>query len=316
MVGSRMRWTGLVSACATGGVLACTVFGRDGGEATQDAGARDGAGDSAASAPCDLGAPWGSPVQILFAGDGSEGVATLTEDELTIFFEKRDPKHATIYTAQRRTPSDPFTGGAEIAGVPSAQETVHPALSIDGLTLYVSSNRPPAGPFYRLWASTRASAAAQFTTPVVVTGLDDADGDDLTPFPTAADEVWFASTRGGLTANDIFFAAVDGGVLAAPVRAAEVSSPENDGKPVLTRDSLTLFFYSFRGLASGTPSDIWTASRRSRAHAFSPPVPVAELNTPAVEIPVWISKDACRLYLVKGVSADVNHLFVAARPRR
>jgi hypothetical protein len=288
-------------------------------DAPVDAGVTDDATPDvdAGSAPCDATAPWGSITPIVTRSDlYGNGVATLEEDERTIYFDAlvAGPR-ATIFTGQRANIGEPFTAVGELANVPiTTNDTYTPGLSPDGRTLFFTSNRVTG--LYRLWLSTRVSPTGAFgiASPVTAIGFGSGTSPDDEPF-AIADELWFVSTRTGNA--EIFKAPIlDGGAVGSAAIVAELESPALDVRPVLTRDGLTIFFGSTRG--AGATLDVWTASRKSKSDAFAGATAVTELNTPQRDVPVWISADGCRLYLSSDrppSTPGVVHVYVASRPR-
>ncbi len=66
--------------------------------------------------------------------------------------------------------------------------------------------------------------------------------------------------------------------FSAPEPVAELNSMAADGEPKITADGLGLVFASSRGGGQGS-NDLYISARPNRDTAWSPPVPIAELNT-------------------------------------
>jgi hypothetical protein len=73
-----------------------------------------------------------------------------------------------------------------------------------------------------------------------------------------------------------------GSPWSAVQHVAELSSAQNENTPFLTSDNLTMYLVSNRPGTLGM-DDIWVATRTSRPGAWSPPVDVTELNSPALD---------------------------------
>src|SRR5688572_27718917 len=79
-----------------------------------------------------------------------------------------------------------------------------------------------------------------------------------------------------------------------PVRIAELSTVGvSEDDPSLTADELEIFF----NVGTGIGGEVYTATRESRADAWSPPMPVAELNSSALDFTPFVSRDGLTLYL-------------------
>ena len=283
----------------------------DGSDASVDAPDAADASDAAdATPPCNVAKPFGVPAQIVATGNANEG-ATLTDDELTIFVDNVVASRHAMFLSTRAKVADTFPVGTEIAPpVGSLTSTnFNGSLSGDGLVLFFASDRANAGAF-GIYRATRSNAASSFGTPISQSNLS-VGAADLQPFATK-DDLWFVSDRVNPGVQfDVYRAPLlaDGGVgLASPV--TEIESLVNEGRPVVTRDGLRIFFGSYR---AGTDIDIFTATRVSKVAAFSPPTPVTELNSTFNEQPTWISADSCRLYLVSDLSGAYR-VYVATRP--
>ncbi|MDP9152604.1 MAG: hypothetical protein M3O36_21990, partial [Myxococcota bacterium] len=131
-------------------------------------------------------------------------------------------------------------------------------------------------------------AAAAFGTAALVPELASVGSDDEKPTLTSDRlELYFLSTRPGGPGNgDVWYskrsAVTD--PWGAPVLVAEVSSPAHERSPAVSADGGVLWFASDRTGGQGG-LDIWVSARASRSTAWSPPVLVAELNSPGDEIP-------------------------------
>jgi hypothetical protein len=136
----------------------------------------------------------------------------------------------------------------------------------------------------------------RFSAPVLVTALSDPDAIDEDPTFTAdALELYFMSTRAG--GRDIWTArrvtAADS--WQAPARVAELDSGDSDWAPAVSLDGLRIWFASDRG--SVGRGQIWQATRASRASAWNPPAPVAELASGSVDFAPAVDATETTMYM-------------------
>jgi Tol biopolymer transport system component len=97
-----------------------------------------------------------------------------------------------------------------------------------------------------------------------------------------------------------------------PVRMAELSSGNKDGAPFVTADSLTIYFTSNRAGGRGG-IDLWTARRSSRVVPFSPPSPLANVNSAFHDDDPAISADGRELYFSSNRDGKNFRIYRATR---
>ena len=101
--------------------------------------------------------------------------ATLTADLLEIYFSSsRDQNDLDIWTASRASRLDPFTAPQKVRAVNSSRTDTGSAISADGLTLWIASDRRGMGTAGGLdiYVSTRSSRASEWTDPELVSALN------------------------------------------------------------------------------------------------------------------------------------------------
>ena len=285
--------------------------------------ARDGGGGDvlrdAGLMTCDPGAPFGAPVAIAeLESANDDWSARFSGDELTAYFASSRPGHvggASIYTASRATLTGTFSAPVLLAGVNSSSDTiVHPTVTADERTLLVQQ-AVTTSLTSDIYFTTRADAAATFSTPIEVANINSAQ-DDLMPFVTpGGGTLLFSSNRGGNYA--IYVATGSPTSYGAPQLLPGVSaaggSTADDEEPVLSADGLTIYFSSTR---NDPAFDIWVAHRAVTTDPFTLPHAVAELAAPgAYDAPTWLSSDGCRLYLMSNRAGGAGgiDLYVASR---
>lgn len=277
-----------------------------------DAGTTDGRsnGDSGVDAApsCDRNKPFGAAVAVLGINSGkTESHATLTDDELTIYFEARDDIDAggtNIYTATRPNLTAPFTNVARVAALSGPTGDFTPSITGDGQQIYISRGGD-------IYTATRGAGA--FGSLVAVSTVNASNGSEIEPF-IGRGALYFTSNRAGIALR-LYRAQGSGTSFSAPVDLTELNVPNGDTvSPVADRADLRIFFASS---ANATAQDIWTATRASTSQPFDAPAPLTEVNQAnADDMPNWISADGCRLYFSSnrvGTAGDLD-IWVAARP--
>ena len=127
-----------------------------------------------------------------------------------------------------------------------------------------------------------AAAPPRFSPPVLVAALSDRDAIDEDPTLTGdLRELFFMSTRAG--DRDIWTSRRDSADAewGPPMRVTELDSPASDWAPAVSLDGLRIWFASDRDDVGR--GQLWRATRASRAAAWDPPAPVAELASGSVD---------------------------------
>ncbi|MBW2522582.1 MAG: PD40 domain-containing protein [Deltaproteobacteria bacterium] len=133
-----------------------------------------------------------------------------------------------------------------------------------------------------------------WSTPVVVTEIDQALADDDDPVFTAdLLELYFNSDRSGN--DDIFVStrADPSNPWGAPSAATALNTTSGETNPVISQDGLTIWFGSRRI----TPRGIFVSTRSSRAQPWATPTEVAELNSSADDIPCAATADGLTIVI-------------------
>ena len=141
-----------------------------------------------------------------------------------------------------------------------------------------------------------AGTPPRFSPPVLVAALSDSNAIDEDPTLTGdLRELFFMSNRDG--DRDVWTSRRDAADAAwgPPARVAELDSPASDWAPAVSLDGLRIWFASDR--ASVGRGQIWHASRASRAAAWDPPTPVAELASGSVDFAPAVDATETILYL-------------------
>jgi WD40-like Beta Propeller Repeat len=285
----------------------------------------DAGQDAKPSGPCDVNAPWQTPVALKSASSpDNEQRPSLSADELTIYFSSRrltpdnDAGVSRVYFATRTDKeTDSFTAATLLSADINrpGYDTVGSALSNDRRRLYFAA-KTDATPdvIYEAERAGGLSGNSWAGATVKPIGDQDAGWTEFSPFLANDGTLYFART-GAPTNYDLFRADPDGAngfKKAVPI--AELASAQDDSDPVLSPDGLTIYFSSSR--AGSLDTDIWAATRAPAAAGFGPPARVSELSSPARDVPAWISPDGCRMYIISTRPGGPGALdiFVASRP--
>jgi WD40 repeat protein len=255
---------------------------------------------------CDPTKPFGMAAEVPGLHDdplATDVHATLTDDELTVYFATNRMDHSGIfhiYTATRGTRDGTFSMPMLANPTFSDQGESHPSVSPDGNTLYFDSYRVTSGTIHA-FVTHRSNPGVVFPTPskidrdfVIDPGIT--DDDNALYVANLSSGLIERMTRSGTTF-------INPETVSLAVQSSVVS-------PV-TRDELTLYF----SLGDTTGNDIYVATRGTTSAPWVASE-VMELKTTAtLAEPSWISKDGCRLYLTYSTSGGKSTLYVATRPR-
>jgi hypothetical protein len=235
-----------------------------------------------------------------------------------------------IWISQRGSANDPW--GAPVALPPPVNTPANefcPTPAPDGRTLLFVSTRPGGcgggDIYYTTWLG-----GNDFTEPVNLGCGVNSAGEEASPFLVAdASGRWhlyFSSTRAGgvlqeaqgAVTGDSDIYMIEGGpngFTSALSLVPAINTVFDDTRPNLSSDGREIFFDSNRPGSQGI--DIWTSQRESIAHAFSEPVNVASVNSPANETRAYLGSDGTTLYLgsTRSDSEGSGDLYVARRVR-
>jgi len=269
------------------------------------------AGIDTTSRRCDPAKPFADirPVDGVNTVDGDEN-PSISPDELTMYFASNRASPGTadydIYAAQRTDRDAAFGAPVRLTSVSSGADDRAPAISADGLTLFLHSSRNTANS-YDLFAATRASVATDFGTPVALGADINATAIEESPAITADGHALYFERS--TTTSSMFRATLGAAGFGSPVALSELGDAFS---PAISSDELTIYFASSR---SGN-NEIWRATRASTAQPFAAPILVEELASPSQDFPTSISPDGCRIYFWSGRSGGTGDfdIWQATRP--
>ena len=258
----------------------------------------------------------GLPRRRLLQGAGALGLAA-TLRPTAVFAECDDDN-------ERLGPFGPWSTPVNLGPVVNTQYLdSHAAISKNGLSLYISSDRPGgvngknSTGLFEIWVSQRASLDADWGPPVnldvfnsvpVVNSVE--SGTAVPSFSADGHLLFFNSDRpGGLGGNDLWVSRrsnkYDDFGWQEPVNLGSVNSPQNDNAATYFEDEetgiISLYVTSSRpgGPDGSQPGSlhIWVSTLGDDG-SFGPPVLVPELSSPVQENTTDIRRDGLEFFLV------------------
>lgn len=283
-------------------------------DAARDSGAGIGPPDSGASSGnCDLGQPWGTPVEVssLQSSTREAGLHSFGPQLTALFWV--GPLGATnLYSATRIDTSHPFQSPTLLNNVNGGGGAQYdPSVSGDGLTLFFRSTRAGGPGLDDIYWASRSNLQSDFSNVSLVANLN-SSASDVQPYVVpGGTEIYFSSDRTG--DYDIYDATGSAGAFGAPIRVAEVSQVgADDQNPTVSPDGLEILFSSSRSGSQGG-QDIWMAQRSETTAPFGVPTLVPQVNSAGNDYPSWVSPDLCQLYLYSDRTGTL-HIYLATRP--
>lgn len=234
---------------------------------------------------------------------------TLTGDLLQICFTStraNSTDRADVWCAERAARTERFDEPFEITAVNSDAFETSPALSLDGLDLWFSSDREGGAGEADIYVASRATRTDPWAAPTVVPELnsefDDiprppAMGDTVMPLGSRrTDDTYFTYLATRPSANEAF---------GTPVLIEELTGPGLiivDSQ--LSEDGLLLLFTTVA--EDDAPADLYAATRPSLNAPFGAPVLLDGANSPDDDRDPWLSPDGTMLYFSSDRSGDVE----------
>ena len=242
---------------------------------------------------------------------------TLTGDLLDIFFtSNRTDMMADVWTAHRASRQDPFDPPTLVAEASSPGYDTSPAISVDGLSLYVGSDRDGTTGGIDIWAATRPDRSTAWSAPENLTALNSPVNDIPRPPGEHGLVMPMASERdvsGGYRTFLAQRATADQPFGAPTTPISGLVGGDILADAFLSDDGLTMFYAAALGAAK---PDIYVAWRLSTADRFSLPTPLTDVNTAADERDPWLSPDATLFYFTSDRGNGVLQIYEAPASRR
>jgi hypothetical protein len=228
--------------------------------------------------------------------DYAEDNPTLTADGLEIYFTSDRGGDTDVWVARRTRVTDLFGEPEPVAEANTTDEESSPAISLDGLTLWVGQKDQTGGlGGYDIWTLSRPRAEAAWSALVNVTELNSQE-DDI-PRPAAmANTAMPLGSRRNLDGYRTYLATrpTPDEPFGVPVLLDELTVPgESTVDGFLTEDGLTIFFSR---AAAENEGELYYATRANRDASFDEPIPIVDLNTSADERDPWLTPDGTGFY--------------------
>jgi len=278
----------------------------------------DGSARDAAPA-CDPTKPFGVPA--LVAGTdlntaADEGTPRLSPDERTLYFwSNRNDGGAgptRIYVATRSSSTEAF-GAPTLLSPPGASwNEASPTVSADGTTLVFESDHL-TGARGQLFVATRAADGGSFGLPALLANVNSAL-EEATPYLRPdRQELYFTADHGD--GMNLYRALLQSdGSYGNPGAVTELSSSSDEYSTCVSSDDRMIVWGSKRSdIQNYGDFDIYVANRANAADGFGSLSNAGQaVNSPALDLPGWISPDGCSLYMESERSGQ-RDLYVARR---
>lgn len=231
--------------------------------------------------------------------DGKEDNVTLTGDQLELCFTSErsgGTGDVDVYCASRASLSDDFGPALEAAGVNSSGFETSAALSLDGLSIWVGSDREGGQGGLDVWRSDRIDRASPWLEPALEVSLNSAADDIPRPLGMGGTIMPLASRRDANTYWTYFASRRSDGSFAEPTLIEELSETDRlivDAQ--LSEDGRVLLYAR---LTESRGQDIYYSVRSTIDEAFGAPIPLTGANSPGDERDPWLSPDGTALYFV------------------
>jgi Tol biopolymer transport system component len=273
--------------------------------------------DAAPLPPCNLAAPFGTPVALTALNDATaiDSAPSFSPDGLTLYFSTTRAGGAgayDIWSATRPTLLGAFAAPAPVANIGSSANEYSATLTPDLKTIYFVSERTDGGALGGgdIWKATRMLATGSFGAPALL-GDVSTSSQESDPWLTPDGAMMFASNRAGSDMLDLWIAPFNAGAgtFGSATRLTELESLQREFGATMTGDGLTVALTSDR---SGN-FELYLANRMVRTAAFGAPVIATTVNSTASDTGAALSPNGCELVLssTRGGNGD---LYIARRP--
>jgi hypothetical protein len=233
--------------------------------------------------------------------------ATLTDDLLEIYFASNRAGgvgNADIWHAERLSRADPFDPPELVREVSSVLDDVSPAISADGLTLWVGSQRENGLGGLDVWRTTRHRRGDPWGPMEDVVALNSEQDDLPRPIGQNGLVMPLASTRDSGYAQTYLAIRTDPGHAFSRVEPLSYlwdaeASMEN---ACLTKDGLLLFF---KRAPLGQSGDLFLTWRSSLEEPFRDPIALTAVNSDADDRDPFLSADQVRFFFSSNRDGEV-----------
>lgn len=234
---------------------------------------------------------------------------TLTADLLEIYFTSNragGPGSGDVWCAQRDSRADAFGPPSLVAAVSTPQLETSPAISPDGLTLWVGSARAGGVGDADIWQFDRPSRDAPWGPAVNLAELNTARADLPRPVAEGGLVMPFASRDAAgqfqtyLARRADTDAAFD---VVVPLDELWVEG-SSTSDAFLSEDGLFLFFSRTLGEQEGQLFMTW---RKGRRELFRQPIPLTDIDTSEDERDPWLDPESTRFFFSSNRRLERRH---------
>jgi len=243
-----------------------------------------------------------------------DGIAHTSVDGLELYFYSERPGgygSSDLYVTTRQTTHDDWGAPMNLGPtVNSPHNDWGPNLSVDGLTLFLASDRPGGCGSIDIWVTTRTTTDADWSAPVNLGETVNIFADEICP-AISADGLqlyfseWGVFRPGGYGGSDMWVTTREttSDPWGTPVNLGPaVNSSAHDDGPFITADGLALFFSSDRPGGYGG-SDMWVSTRETASDPWDTPVNLGPaVNSSDSDSVPRISADGSTLYFASNRS--------------
>ena len=229
----------------------------------------------------------------------------ISADDLSLYFMSQRPGGYggfDIWVTTRDTINDDWGEPMNLGPTVNGPDTEGiDCISPDGLTLYLTSNRPGGYGYYDLWVTTRSTVDENWSTPINLGAtVNSASDDSDASVSTDGLELYFMSKRPeGYGNNDIWVStrATTSEPWGRPVNLGTMlNTSSHDSWPGISPDGLLLFFCSNRPEGLGG-TDFYVARRATTKESWGPPMNLGPMiNSASGEAGPMTSPDGSMLY--------------------
>ncbi len=204
---------------------------------------------------------------------------TFTGDQLELYFMSNRTGSQDIWSSKRKALTDPWGPPVRVSELSTPATDRGPAVSLDGLTIWFSSNRDDdAGTGMDIWVSSRPNVLAPWAPPTRVTELSSSGADEAPAVDEAALVIVFMSDRaGGIGGLDLYMASrtTVSAPWGPPVNLVDINTTGDEWDPFIGDMDRQLFW-----AANKPKEEIRQSTRSSSSQPFPHYRVLSELGTP------------------------------------
>lgn len=234
---------------------------------------------------------WGAPTPITTLAVSAADAPSVTADLRELFFQNNTSGNMDIYVSTRASASDPWGSATAVSELNTSSNDTTAEVAPDGLTIWITSERPGGAGARDIWVSSRPTRAAAWSAPTNVTELNTPQDEQAASSVGDTLTIVFHSTRDAAD-GDIYVAtrASVGDPWSGVTPIAELNTTDTEWTPHLTEDELTIYICTDRPGGLGG-RDTWMATRAAVGGEFQSLQPLTVLNSTANDCGAWFSPD-------------------------